>query len=62
VAVISEVQRTWDRPEAESFTKLHASVMPNYQLLVESHRRAQAEATHGEGADAERAFATKGRS
>lgn len=58
VATISEVQKTWNRPEAAEFAGIHGSVMTNYQLLVESYQRAQAEATGGEGADAERKLAT----
>ncbi|RKT87302.1 Nicotinamidase-related amidase [Saccharopolyspora antimicrobica] len=53
-AVISEVQKTWNRPEAAQFASIHASVMTNCQLLIESYQRVQAEATHGEAADAER--------
>lgn len=54
VAVASEVQRTWNRPDAGDFASLYSGVMTNYQLLIESFQRAQAEATGGEGADAER--------
>lgn len=53
-AVTSEVQRTWNRPEAPEFVGLQSEVTTNYGLLVESYKRAQAEATGSEGADAER--------
>jgi nicotinamidase-related amidase len=56
-AVSSEVQRTWNRPEATEFVDLLSGVMTNYGLLVESYNRANAEATGGEGADAERKLA-----
>ena len=62
VATISEVQRTWNRPEAAEFASIHASVMTNYELLIESHQRAQVEVTGGEGADAERKLAARGSS
>ncbi|CAM3518318.1 isochorismatase family protein [Tsukamurella ocularis] len=57
VAVASEVQQTWNRPEAADFASLYSGVMTNYQLLIESYQRAQAEATQGPGADAERKLA-----
>ncbi|WKG03844.1 hydrolase [Mycolicibacterium sp. HK-90] len=53
-AVASEVQRTWNRPDAAEFAELYSGVMTNYRLLIESYGRAQAEATGGAGADAER--------
>ncbi|CRZ16934.1 isochorismatase family protein [Mycolicibacterium neworleansense] len=56
-AVASEVQRSWNRPDAAEFAELYSGVMTNYQLLIESYGRAQAEATGGAGADAERQLA-----
>lgn len=56
-AVASEVQRTWNRPDAAEFAELYSGVMTNYRLLIESYNRAQAEATGGDGADAERKLA-----
>ncbi|RKT87301.1 Nicotinamidase-related amidase [Saccharopolyspora antimicrobica] len=58
-ATISELQRTWNRPEAPEFASTYASVMTNYQLLIESYQRAQAEATRADGADAERKLANR---
>lgn len=40
-AVLSEVHRTWDRPEAGAIGALYAHVSPNYAAVVESYRRAQ---------------------
>lgn len=40
-AVLSEVQRTWNRPDAAEYAKLYALVAPNYAAVVESHERAQ---------------------
>lgn len=35
-AVISELQRTWHRPDAAQYAALYAEAVPNYQLLIES--------------------------
>lgn len=40
-AVLSEVHRTWARPEAAEIAKLYAHVSPNYNAVVESYARAQ---------------------
>lgn len=40
-AVLSEVHRTWNRPEAREIGKLYAHVSPNYAAVVESYVRAQ---------------------
>lgn len=43
VAVISELQKTWNRPEALEFANLYADYpMPHYRLLIESYDKAQA--------------------
>lgn len=43
VAVISELQKTWNRPEALDFADLYADYpMPHYRLLIESYDKAQA--------------------
>jgi hypothetical protein len=39
--VLSEVHRTWNRPEAAEIGKLYALVSPNYAAVVESYRKAQ---------------------
>lgn len=41
-AVLSEVHRTWNRPEAAELAKLYATVAPNYEALIESYQKAQA--------------------
>lgn len=42
VAVISELQKTWNRPEALDFADLYADYsMPHYRLLIESYDKAQ---------------------
>lgn len=40
-AVLSEVHRTWARPEAGEIGKLYALASPNYQAVVESYLKAQ---------------------
>jgi nicotinamidase-related amidase len=40
-AVLSEIHRTWNRPDAVEIGKLHAHVSPNYAAGVESYVKAQ---------------------
>ena len=40
-AVLSEVHRTWNRPEAAQIGALYAHVSPNYAAVVESYIKAQ---------------------
>jgi nicotinamidase-related amidase len=40
-AVLSEVHRTWNRPEAAEIGALYAPVSPNYAAVVESFNKAQ---------------------
>jgi nicotinamidase-related amidase len=40
-AVLCEVHRTWNRPEAAEIAKLYTMVAPNYAALMESYQRAQ---------------------
>ena len=40
-AVLSEVHRTWNRPEASELAKLYALVAPNYAAVIESYQKAQ---------------------
>jgi nicotinamidase-related amidase len=45
LAVVCELQRTWNRPDALEYANLFADyIMPNYRLLMESHAKAQAAA------------------
>lgn len=37
LAIISELQQTWNRAEASQFADIFAEVMPNYRLLIEIH-------------------------
>jgi nicotinamidase-related amidase len=40
-AVLSEVHRTWNRPDAAEIAKLYGLVSPNYAAVAESYQRAQ---------------------
>ena len=40
-AVLCEIHRTWNRPEAAELAKLYTIVAPNYAALMESYQRAQ---------------------
>ena len=40
-AVLSEVHRTWNRPDAAEVAKLYGMVAPNYAAVAESYQRAQ---------------------
>ena len=40
-AVLCEVHRTWNRPDAAELAKLYTMVAPNYAALIESYQKAQ---------------------
>jgi nicotinamidase-related amidase len=39
-AVVSELQRTWNRPDAAKFGELYGIVVPNYRAAIESYQKA----------------------
>jgi len=45
-AVLCELQRTWNRPDAAEIAKLYTMVAPNYAAVIESYNRAQDAALH----------------
>jgi len=47
-AVLSEMHRTWNRPEAPELAKLYALVAPNYAAVIESYQKAQEVAKQGQ--------------
>jgi nicotinamidase-related amidase len=49
-AVLSEMHRTWNRPEAAELAKLYALVAPNYAAVIESFERAKDVARQSTGA------------
>jgi hypothetical protein len=40
-AVLAEVMRTWNRPDAAEIAKLITLVAPNYRAVMESYQKAQ---------------------
>lgn len=46
-ALLSELHRTWARPEAAALAQLYALVAPNYAAVMESYARAQQAALDG---------------
>ena len=40
-AVASELQRTWNRPDAQEWAQVYTKIFPAYQLLIESYAKAQ---------------------
>jgi nicotinamidase-related amidase len=45
-AVLCELQRTWNRPDAAEIAQLYTMVAPNYSAVMESYNRAQDVALH----------------
>ncbi|MDE3737746.1 hydrolase [Pseudomonas resinovorans] len=52
-AVCSEVQRTWNRPDAAQWAEAYSHVFPHYQLLIESYMKAQQVAKDNEVLDSQ---------
>src|SRR5262249_46656136 len=46
-AVLSEMHRTWNRPEAAELAKLYALATPHYAAVIESYQKAQDVAKQG---------------
>ena len=40
-AVASELQRTWNRPDASQWAEIYTKIFPEYALLIESYAKAQ---------------------
>ncbi|KAB0538427.1 hydrolase (plasmid) [Pseudochrobactrum algeriensis] len=40
-AVASEIQRSWNRPDAQEWAEVYTKIFPAYQLLIESYVKAQ---------------------
>ena len=41
VAILSEIMGTWNRPDAMEYAAIMTSLMPGYQLLIESYNKTQ---------------------
>jgi len=52
-AVLCELQRTWNRPDAAQFAQLYTMVAPNYGAVMESYGKAQEVARQQRAAPAE---------
>ncbi|RJG13395.1 hydrolase [Pseudomonas cavernicola] len=53
-SVCSEVQQTWNRPDAAQWAEAYSAVFPHYQLLIESYMKAQAVVSNHETLDSQR--------
>ncbi|MDN5882619.1 MAG: hydrolase, partial [Nitrosospira sp.] len=53
-AVASELQKTWNREDAQQWAEIYTSVFPPYQLLMESYVKAQEVLTNNEQLDSQR--------
>jgi len=54
-AVASELQRTWNRTDAQEWANVYAKIFPAYQLLIESYLKAQDVEKNHEKLDSQRA-------
>jgi nicotinamidase-related amidase len=53
-AVLSELQKTWNRDDAQQWAEAYAMVFPPYQLLIESYLKAQEVVANHEVLDSQR--------
>ncbi|WP_313413418.1 hydrolase [Stenotrophomonas sp.] len=53
-AVASEIQRTWNRDDAQQWAEAYTKIFPNYQLLIESYLKAQDVQKNQEQLDSQR--------
>jgi len=53
-AVASELQKTWHREDAAQWAQIYTQIFPAYQLLIESHAKAQDVALRQEVLDSQR--------
>ena len=53
-AVASEIQRTWNRENAQQWAAIYTQIFPNYQLLIESYQKAQDVQKNHEQLDSQR--------
>ena len=58
-AVICEVHRTWNRPDAADLARLYTMVSPNYRAVMESYDKAKEVATTRESGSATKGRATR---
>jgi len=53
-AVASELQKTWNRPDAQEWAEVYTKIFPPYALLIESYAKAQEVVTKREQLDSMR--------
>lgn len=53
-AVASELQKTWNRPDAKEWVEVYKLIFPPYRLLIESYAKAQEVVTKHEELDSQR--------
>jgi len=53
-AVASELQKTWNRPDAQEWAEVYTQIFPPYALLIESYAKAQEVVTRHEQLDSAR--------
>ena len=53
-AVASELQKTWNRGDAQQWAEVYTKIFPNYQLLIESYSKAQEVVKNNETLDSQR--------
>lgn len=53
-AVASEIQKTWNRDDAQEWAGIYTNIFPNYQLLIESYMKAQDVENNHEQLDSQR--------
>ncbi|EHP44559.1 hydrolase [Cupriavidus basilensis OR16] len=54
MGALSEMQKSWNRPDAREWAEVYAQAMPHYQLLIESYVKAQQVASDHETLDSQR--------
>ena len=53
-AVASELQQTWNRPDAQEWAQVYTKIFPAYQLLIESYTKAREVEGKHEALDSQR--------
>ncbi|MNW20500.1 hypothetical protein D3C71_2209120 [compost metagenome] len=54
MGTLSELQGSWNRPDAQEWAGVYTQTMPHYQLLIESYLKAQEVANNHEELDSQR--------
>ncbi|MNR19463.1 hypothetical protein D3C85_1362570 [compost metagenome] len=53
-AVASELQKSWNRDDAQQWAEVYTKIFPAYQLLIESYMKAQTVVSNHEVLDSQR--------